>query len=246
MKLFTPELIVPRRRLFVPSKMTSVSPQFGSVGTHVAHSTSTTCNVPIPSGVTENDIILVNVFVTDEVPTVTPPDGQWTEVPDSPIIWTGSGQDCRSCIYWKRQTSATGDGETTGSYTFTISAGLSGRQAYAIRYTGCATSGSPFDVTTQNKTGGVPPVSTPPVSDTTTVENTLLVWMITSWNGGNCAPPTDFSERMDSYAIDGYSEQACADKPQASATGTGSLTGTISGGGGGTNMTAWLGALKPL
>lgn len=211
--------------------ISSTPPVFGAVGTGLTGAGSTTANVPVPSGVASGHIIVV-AFYVETTQTVTAPSG-FTQCANSPAVVTGaSAHDLR--VFWKRAT-----GADSGTYAFTIAAGVAWRVAIAMRVTGCIATGDPWDVTTSaiktaNTTG-----ATPAVSVTTTGANRLLVWIASSFVTNTCTPPSGMTERAD------YSDQAALDiatLAQASAGSSGSLTGTFSSN---TASGAWLGALLP-
>src|ERR1700752_1884480 len=84
----------------------------GSVPTATA---STTTTPGVPWGTTTDDVLLAFMWVT-HAGAVTPPAG-WTEAAGGGVGLEGT-RTFR--VFWKRQTSATGAGETTGTYTFTL------------------------------------------------------------------------------------------------------------------------------
>ena len=187
-------------------------------------------NVDVPDSVAADDIIVVTAHVDNPAFTVTGLPTGFAQAPDSPV----AGGSNRLYVMWKR---ATGADDTSGTYDFTLS-GSTYRNAQAIRYTGAATSGDPWDVTdsaVDNTTGSG---TSPPVSDTTTVADTLLVYASTNWAGGAWTPPSGFTERRDS------GDRVCTvdDLAQAAAGATGSISATCAGT---DRRTAWLGALKP-
>lgn len=213
------------------------APAFGTAGTQLQGSAAT-MNVDVPDSVAANDIIVVTAYL-DSTMTVTGLASGFAHAPDSPVqLGAGAGAGRHSMsVMWKR---ATGADSTAGTYDFTLS-GSTYRNAQAIRYTGAATSGSPWDVTNFNIEEGVGTSTTPAVSDTTTGADRLLIWSATNWSGGAWTPPSaggTWTERRDS------GDQVCtvADKAQAVAGATGSITGTA---GANDRMTAWLGALMP-
>jgi hypothetical protein len=208
------------------------SPAFGTAGTQLQGSGST-MNVDVPDSVASGDIIVVTAFIDGGTVTVSALPTGFAHAPDSPVSNAGAPAGAHSlAVMWKR---ATGSDSTASTYDFTLS-GSTYRNAQAVRYTGAVGSGNPWDVTapaaaTTNST------TSPAVSDTTTVADTLLVWAGTNWSGGTWTPPTGFTERRDS----GDGVCSVADKAQASAAGTGSITGTSTSS---DKMSAWLGALK--
>lgn len=211
---------------------------FGSAGTQPGNSNSTTIAVPVPSGVTFNDIIIVTMYVED-TEAVTPPSG-FTAAPNSPVVNAAAGLYAHNLhIFWKRATAA-----DSGTYSFTIAAGLSWRQAHATRFTGVITYGNPFDVTNSAAQTSTSGSAVPAVSVTTTGTNRMLIWCASmSVSSGTAVPtvPSGFTQRNSSTANNGL---VLADLAQASAGSSGSLTGSFSGAGNGAT-TAWLGALIP-
>lgn len=211
-------------------------PLFASVGTSSGGGSGTACSIPVPSGVAAGHLIVVVLYV-ETTQAVTPPAGAgtWSEAPDSPVVVTGThAHDMR--IFWKRAT--TGD---TGSYAFTIAAGLAWRMGVALRFTGVVASGSPWDVTASAIKTTTTTGATPAVTDTTTGPDRLWIWSASYFNGdATCTPPATTIERAD---ISGGVALDVATMDQASAGSSGSLTGTFSGNGA---TGAWLGALLPV
>lgn len=209
-------------------------PAFGAAGTYLTGASGTSAAIPVPSGVTADQIILAHLYI-ESTATVTPPAG-FTEAGASPISATGPGAHTLR-VFWKRAT-----GADSGTYSFTWT-GSAYREGSAQRYTGCITSGSPFD------TGAGAPNSaqrssdattTPAVSLTTQGVDRLLVWAGTNFTGGTWTPPTQgggYTERVDAGA-----DLSVATVAQASAGSTGSVVGTCSTSG---YEVAWLGALLP-
>lgn len=210
-----------------------MAPAFGSLGTSSGGGSGTTCNVPVPSGVVADSVVLVFMYV-ETTQAVTPPAG-FTEAPDSPVVVTGS-QAHNLRVYWKRAT-----GSDSGNYAFTIAAGLAWRMAVAVRFTGCVTSGNPFDVTAAAIKTTTSDGTTPAVSDMTRGDGRLWVWAGSFWNGNvACTQPSGFTERAE---IQGGVVIDVATKDQAVQGASGSVTGTF-GGNGATG--AWMGALLPV
>jgi hypothetical protein len=206
------------------------SPAFGTAGTQLQGSAST-MNVDVPDSVAAGDIVVVTAFIDTSV-TVTGLATDFVQAPDSPVAVEG-GANHRLYVMWKR---ATGADSTAGTYDFTLSASVY-RNAQAIRYTGAISSGDPWDVTNAATIDTSGSGTSPAVSDTTTVADTLLVWASTNWAGGTWTPPAGFTERRDT----GDGVCTVADLAQAAAGATGSITGTCTGT---DKRAAWLGALK--
>lgn len=210
------------------------SPAFGSAGTQL-QTTTATPQVDVPDSVAANDIVVVTAFIDGALPTITLATG-FAHAGDSPteVIPVGGGRHS-IMVAWRR---ATGSENTANTYDFTLS-GSTYVNAQAIRYTGAVASGDPWDVT-NSAVGDVNGTTSPAVSDTTTVPDTLLVWAATNWSGGAWTPPTQggtWTERRDS----GDAVCTVADLAQAAAGATGSITGSCVGN---DRRTAWLGALK--
>lgn len=207
-----------------------VAPGPGVAGTALAGTSATTAPIAVPAGVTSGQIILVDLYL-EASRTVTPPDGTWTEVGTRAATTTTWHHR-----FWKRATA-----NDSGTYTFTWTTATY-RRGCAVRYPGCVATGTPYD------TGAGAPVSaarssagtvTPGVSLTTQGVDRLLVWSGTSFSSGSWTPPTaggTWTERYDSNEIGG------AEKSQAVAGATGTVTGTHSAS---DNQTAWLLALIP-
>jgi hypothetical protein len=222
--------------LFVEQTVTFTPPAwpyFQNAGSSVA-AVAATATPGVPTGTTTDDVLLAFLWI-DGTGAVTPPSG-FTEDTDSPITPEGTQ---RVRIFWKRQTSATGSGETTGTYTFTPSAST---YVHAIvgRYSGCITSGNPISANTNGALSGN--ASTPSTSLSSVNANELFVWMAYGAIGWTLTVPGFFSgkdianqEGVDNPVI------VCS-KGQASAGSTGTLTGTWSGA---TDTAVWLGALTP-
>jgi len=213
------------------------APAFGSVGTYLGGSGTLSPAFPVPASVAANDIILVFMY-TESTPegnavTATPPAG-FTEAPNSPIItYNGTSEGQYQRVFWKRAT-----GADTGTYTFTLGANSGYVEGVAVRFTGCVTSGNPFDVTTSanSNTAGT---TTPAVSVTTTGADRLLVFGSTDWVTGTSTQPSGMTQ----VSVGGGRVFDIAYVAQSVAGGSGSLTATHTGSG---PLTAWLGALLPI
>lgn len=206
------------------------APAFGTAGTHIA-SSSASASFAVPASVAADDIIIIPIFIDGSTVTISAMASGFGHATGSPITNT-SGAGHTLAVVWKRAT-----GADTGTYDFTLS-GSTYRAGKALRYTGAITSGDPFDATNTAQETGIGTNVTPAVSVTTTGADRLLVWAATNWSGGGFTPPTDFTERMD----DGDRVHTAADKAQAAAGSSGSITGTAAAN---DRMNAWLGALKP-
>lgn len=185
----------------------------------------------VPSGVVADDIVLLHMFTDITTSTITPPSG-FTQAADSPQNVTG-GLTMRLAVFWKRAV-----GSESGTYTSTFSASTFA-EAVATRYSGCITSGSPFDVTNGN-VDTVGNTLTAAVSVTTTVPNTLLVHGAGNWTGGTWTPSSGFTGRVTSG---GFNLMFVGTKDQVSAGGSGTVQATCSAASNNVNA-AHLGALR--
>ena len=213
-----------------------MAPTFGAAGTQL-QTTTANPSVDVPDGVVANSVVVITGFIDGALPTITLPSG-FAHAGDSPteVIPVGGGRHS-IVVCWKR---ATGTESTGGTYDFTLS-GSTYVNMQAIRYDDCITTGDPWNVT-NSAVGDVNDTVSPAVSDTTTVDETLLVWAATNWSGGTWTPPTaggTWTKRRDS------GDQVCtvADKAQSAQGATGSITGSCVGN---DRRTAWLGALMPV
>lgn len=207
-------------------------PVFGAAGTYLSGTGATTAAIAVPAGVTSGQIVLAFLYIESTTAITTVPSG-FTECAASPIAATGLGLHSLH-VYWKRAS-----GADSGTYTFGWTGSIY-REGVAERYTGCVTSGDPWD------TGAGAPNSaqrssdataTPAVSLTTQGADRKLVWAGTNFAGGAGTPPSGWTERAD-----GTSDLWTADKDQAVAGATGSITGSNAAS---SYSCAWMGALLP-
>lgn len=207
--------------------------EFANSGASAWADPSSAVSLAVPSGVAADDIVIA-LFYTDGAVTITDL-GAFAHAGESPLLvnQVDTSGDHRLNVLWKRAT--TGD---VGSYAFTLS-GTTYWSGQAHRFTGCITTGSPWDSAVDSADLGTASANdTPAVSINTTGPNELLVWAATNWGGGAWTPPTGFTLRQDSM----FDTETMATKAQAAAGSTGSLVGTCAV----SNKTgAWVGALKP-
>lgn len=203
----------------------------GSYGQTTGGSPAASVDCGVPSGVVADEVILLHMFTDITTSTITPPSG-FTQVTDSPQNVTG-GLTMRIAVFWKRAT-----GSESGLYTSSFSASTFA-EAVATRYTGCITSGVPFDVTNGN-VDTVGNTLTAAVSVTTTVANTLLVHTAGNWTGGTWTPSSGFTGRVTSG---GFNLMYVGDKAQAAVGASGTVQATCSAASNNVNA-AHLGALR--
>ena len=193
--------------------------------------TGTTADIEAPASVAADDIILIPMCIGTAAST--PTCSGFTQANDIAVVDGAQAFDLR--VFWHRPT-----GSEAGPYTFSFSEDQF-IEAVALRFTGCVTSGDPFDVTNSAIKNTTTDGNTPAVSDTTTDVDRLWVWAAGAWNAPpSCSTVSGFTEIIDhagtffSYAVD--------TKTQSTAGSSGSLTAAFSD----TSSTAaWLGALKP-
>lgn len=207
-------------------------PVFGAAGTYLSGTGATTAPIAVPSGVTSGQIVVAFLYIESTTTITTIPSG-FTECSASPISATGPGAHTLR-VYWKRA-----GGPDSGAYTFGWSGSIY-REGVAQRYTGAVTSGDPWD------TGAGAPNSaqrssdataTPAVSLTTQGADRKLIWCGSNFAGGAGTPPSGWTERADNS-----SDIWTADKDQAVAGATGSITGSNAAS---SYSCAWMGALLP-
>jgi hypothetical protein len=206
----------------------------GSYGQSAGAAPALTVDAGVPAGVTADDIILLVMFTdpTSTPTTITAPAG-FTEPPSSPQVITGGSLNLRMSVYWKRAT-----GAESGSYTTTFSSNTFS-EAVALRFSGCVTSGSPFDTTA----GNIDPVgsgTTVAVSVTTTVPETTLVHAVGLWSGGTWTPPAGYTARG---TPGGFNLMLVSTKDQIPVGSSGTVQATCSATSNNVNA-AWLAALK--
>lgn len=213
----------------------STHPYCATIGGILTGSSSTTAAVPVPPGVvgttTDPGEVIVVVMYVENSQAVTPDTG-FVHAGSSPVTNSSATKPIVLSVFWKRAT-----GADSGTYAFTVAAGLAWREGYALRYTGCVTSGNPFDVTTSAQADSGAAGAFTSVSATTTVANDLLVYIATTYDGRTVALPSGFAGKAGSGAW------IISDNPQPSAGATGSIAGSWSGSN--TSTVVWLGALKP-
>lgn len=209
-----------------------MAPQFETAGAYSQTSggnPATSIDVAVPSGVAVDDIIAMHLYVDSITITSTPPAG-FNTPGDAPVVMPGGGPATTLRTYWKRATAA-----DTGVYTVTFSSSVFA-EAAAVRVSGCATSGDPFEATNPN-TNTSSSTSTPAVSVTTLGANRLLVHAATDWAGGTWTASTGFTTR----ASGGFGTLHVATAAQASAGSSGAVSATSTAS---DRTMAWLGALK--
>lgn len=206
-------------------------PQYASVGAGVSGATAT-LSIPVPSGVASGDTITVAIYHEDGTKTITPPAG-FAAAPNSPQQITGASNLHALHVFVKTAT-----GADSGTYAFTFSTAPTYGTGFAFRITGADTT-NPFDVTDGQVKLTTTDGTTPAVSATTTVADTLLVWIATLFHVSAAPTLSGWAEFYDQNSGAGF---AADWKAQATAGPTGSITNTFSTQTGAS--CAWLGAYK--
>ena len=183
-----------------------VSPAFGAAGTYLSGTVSTSANIAVPAGTAANEVVLAFIYL-ESSGSITPPAG-------FSLVDRATTSNHDLAVYWKRCT-----GTDAGTYNFTIPSTY--REASAVRFTGCITSGNPYDVVGKASATSSPGGVTTAVSNTTTVADTLQVFAGTNFNGSPWTPPTGYTERVDASG-----DLTVATLAQASIGGSGSITAT--------------------
>lgn len=181
-----------------------------------------------PSGLANDDILLALVH-KQNTDAITTPSGFTLKGTLSAV----SANPFEGRLYWKRAASESGN----YSFTWTNEAQC---QGFVVAVSGCIATGDPFDVFANGLRDDSTASTTPNGSLTTTVVDTLLVWMSENRFGGPWTAPTGFTERFDNGASGVIN---FCDLVQAAIGGTGTLNTNSSAG---NNPCGFhFGALKP-
>lgn len=222
-----------RRRVIV-----SAPPAFGANGARLAGASSSSANLSVPTtpAADANTLDVITLLTDGASVTLTPPDGTWTQAPDSPVT-RASGAPHREHVWYKRATT------DSGTYNFTTSDATKWREGICTRLTGVVASGDPFDDTASGEgfsTGN----ATTAVSVTTTGADRLLLFSSVALFGQTYTPPTGFTERYDATGGGGSFDTGLeiATKEQLVAGSSGSVSATLDSNG---HHCAWIGAVRP-
>ena len=203
------------------------SPTFGAAGTYLTGVNASTAAFAVPTGAAADEIMVVGMYL-EGTAAVTPPTG-FTQK-SRPTTGSG-GSDHDLIVFWKRCT-----GADSGTYSFSWTGGL-WREGACVRISGCVTSGDPFNVVGTNASTTAGSGVTPASSNTTTVTDTLQLFVGSNFNGGAWTPPSGYTER-----VDNSSDLTVATLAQATAGASGSITATCAGGS--ASSCSFVGALK--
>lgn len=114
---------------------------FGTAATAVGNNVATSA-ISVPSGVADNDMLLLIIDVSESVDVTPTVSGTWTQKLRFDQVASGSDEDHTHILYWRRASSE------PGSYTITWD-GTYGNYGAAsmLRYTGVIKTGDPFRTT---------------------------------------------------------------------------------------------------
>lgn len=174
-----------------------------------------------PAGAAQDDILIACLYIESDT-AVTAPSG-WTNTFDGVAalneLEIGSS-DYRQYLYWIRR------GASAPALQWTFSSAFRGVSIAA--YSGALTSGDPFSFCSLAERDNQSAATFPDISGTTDDANELLIWFGACFsNSSSGTQPTGFSERLDSAGL----VWELADKAQAAAGGTGTVTGASYSGG---------------
>ncbi len=197
--------------------------------TTAGNGAGTSVVVTKPTGTVQDDILINLLYLENTADTITAPSG-WTELTACGGNQTGPTPDFRVKVYWLRA----GASEPT-SYTWSWTNSV-WRTATMAAFSGAITTGDPTDGCSFNASA-TSSTSMTATGITTTVADTLVIFLGTEFDGSPTAtPPSGMTERVD------FANVYLADVAQASAGATGNKTATLS-------AAAWntgsLTALKP-
>jgi subtilisin family serine protease len=169
------------------------APLFGSAGAAAA-ALATSIDVPYPSGTAANDILVLFVVTKDTVDINTP--AGFTEG------GSRSQTTLRAEWFWKRAT-----GSESGTLTVTKASGTNLLFGRMYRFTGAATSGTPFEAAAATGAGGT---TLTPVDIATTGPNRRVVVLaaleddlaLGSFTGGTATVPEDVAEAKTATGTD--------------------------------------------
>lgn len=179
----------------------------------------------VPTGAAVDDIAVVFLgqWASGATPTITPPAG-FTQ---KGATWSSGDGLAKNSVWWKRLTAA-----DTGTYSFSWTGGGFWTTAEVALFSGCATSGDPWDAVATPVTGTFGSITSMSVTMTDAAGG--LFWCVYNDSNGTHTPPTSFTE------LDDVDSASCAyripgSSGSQSASGA-SITSSSSAG-------AWLGAL---
>ena len=183
------------------------APAYAGAGA-AANAAAGSINVPYPASIAANDILLLHVLTKDNVEINTP--SGWSQ--DGTNGARNQGSTIRSEWFWKRA-----DGTETGNLSVSKASGTTLLFGRMYRFTGCITSGTPFDVSGQNGLGANATV-TPTDLDPPDAQDRLMVVLLAVGNDlvtpgnytGGTATVTEQTEAETNTGTDGTLQIATA------------------------------------
>lgn len=188
-----------------------------------------------PTGSADNDILIAFLFIESDT-AITAPSG-WSNTFNGTTMLmecNNASGACRMYAYWIRR---------SGVPALVWSHASAFRELVIVGYSGAITTGDPWSFGTSAVRDDLTANTYPAVSGTTAVANEMLIWGGGNFQGGTAGtPPTGFTERVDSNG--NASDIEVAEKAQAAAGATGSITGASYTGSNSTTGVLF-GGLKP-
>jgi len=179
----------------------------------------------VPAGVQINDIVVASLcqWQGGAAPTSMVPPTGFTQKD----TFTSGDTFAKNTIWWKRLTAA-----DTGTYTWSWSNGTFWTTLQAIAFSGCITTGDPFDGTPTKTSGTFGSITT--LTQTLSSAGGGLFWACYNDSTGTHTPPTNFTETADvdcgscAYRIPGASgSQSAASASISSSSSAGAWLGAL-------------------
>lgn len=212
------------------------APAFRAIST-AGGSTAANITGTEPTGGAQDDIYVAHLYIESDT-AVTAPAG-WSNTFNGTTMMAECNtatRAFRSYAYWIRR------GASAPALQWTFSSSFRGLSIAA--YSGALASGDPWSFGTTAVRDDTTAATFPAVSGTTSDADEKLVWMGGDFIGGSASTqPTGFTERLDAGAAPG-GDLVAADKDQAAAGATGSITGASYTGANGTTSSL-MGGLRP-
>ena len=199
--------------------------------------TSRATNVPAGAAVDDIAVCWLGQWESSFTPTVTPPTG-FTQ---KGATWSSGNGQAKNSVWWKRLTAA-----DTGTYSFSWTGGSGWTTVQCALFTGCITTGDPWDAVATPVTGTFGSITS--MSVTVTNAGSALFWCVYNDSSGTHTPPTSFTETADvdcgsmAYRLVGAGSQSASGASITSSSAAGAWLGALlpdgGGGGGATSVPA--------
>jgi hypothetical protein len=181
-------------------------------------------NVPAGAAAGHIAVVYLGQWQSGSTPTVTAPSG----FAQKGAQWTSADNGAKSSIWWKR---LTGSGDVSGTYSFSWG-GTYWTTVQCALFSGCISSGDPWDAVATPTTGTWGSIAT--ISVTSTDANGGLFWAVYNDSAGSHTPPTGFTEIADNDS------GSCAYRIPGSSGSQSASSASITSS---SNAGQWLGAL---